>query len=65
MERKTRLITEEEYQVMLFKQSGIYMECKTTAITSFLSALCEDEDFDTEILDKLEEILQRQRDKKK
>lgn len=58
-------ITKEDYQVMQFKQSTTYLECKNTAITSFLSALCQDEEFDAETLDELEFILQAQRSKLK
>lgn len=58
-------ITKEDYQVMQFKQSTAYLECKNTAITSFLSALCQDEEFDAETLDELEFILQSHRSKLK
>lgn len=61
----TATITKEDYQVMQFKQSTAYLECKNTAITSFLSALCQDEEFDAETLDELEFILQSHRSKLK
>lgn len=57
--------TKNEYQVMQFKQSSAYQDCKGTAIANFMSAFCQDEELDTQTLDELEAILHAQRSKLK
>lgn len=54
-------VTQEEYQIMQFKQGTNYIKSKSSAITELVSALVEDEDIDSETLDRLEAILQERR----
>ncbi|HAQ40097.1 MAG TPA: hypothetical protein DCM73_04195 [Clostridiales bacterium] len=58
-------ITQEEYQIMQFKQGTNYINSKSSAITGLISALVQDEDIDNETLDRLETILQERRNEKK
>ncbi len=58
-------ITQEEYQIMQFKQGTNYIKSKSSAIAGLVSALVEDEDIDSETLDRLEAILQERRSGKK
>lgn len=58
-------VTQEEYQIMQFKQGSNYIKSKSSAIASLVSTLVEDEDIDNETLDRLEAILQERRSGKK
>lgn len=54
-------VTQEEYQIMQYKQGANYLKSKSSAIAGLVSALVQDEDIDSETLDRLEAILQERR----
>lgn len=58
-------ITQEEYQIMQFKQSTNYLKSKSSAIACLVSALIQDDEIDSETLERLEAILQARRSEKK
>ncbi len=58
-------VTQEEYQIMQFKQGANYLKSKSSAITGLVSSLIQDEDIDNETLDRLEAILQERKSDKK
>lgn len=58
-------VTPEEYQIMQFKQGANYLKSKSSAIASLVSTLIQDEDIDSDTLDRLEAILREQRSGKK
>ncbi|MEA5095294.1 MAG: BlaI/MecI/CopY family transcriptional regulator [Sedimentibacter saalensis] len=58
-------VTQEEYQIMQFKQGANYLKSKSSAITGLVSALVQNEDIDNDTLDRLEAILQTRRSEKK
>lgn len=58
-------VTQEEYQIMQFKQGANYLKSKSSAITGLVSSLIQDEDIDNETLDRLEAILQARKSDKK
>lgn len=58
-------VTQEEYQIMQFRQGSNYIKSKSSAITSLVSALVQDEDIDIETLDRLEAILKERKSDKK
>lgn len=58
-------VTQEEYQIMQFKQGTNYIKSKSSALAGLVSALVEDEDVDSETLDRLEAILRERRSEKK
>ena len=57
----TSAISPEEYHVMQFKQGANYLKSKSSAITSLISTLIQDEDIDDDTLDKLEKILRNRK----
>lgn len=58
-------VTPEEYQIMQFKQGANYIKSKSSAIAGLVSALVQDEDIDSETLDRLEDILKARKSDKK
>lgn len=58
-------VTQEEYQIMQFKQGANYLKSKSSAITGLVSALVQNEDIDSETLDKLEAILKERKSDRK
>lgn len=58
-------VTQEEYQIMQFKQGTNYIKSKSSAIAGLVSALVQDEDIDSETLDRLEDILKTRKSEKK
>lgn len=58
-------VTQEEYQIMQFKQGANYIKSKSSAIAGLVSALVQDEDIDSETLDRLEAILKERKSDKK
>ncbi|WP_019230551.1 BlaI/MecI/CopY family transcriptional regulator [Sedimentibacter sp. B4] len=58
-------VTQEEYQIMQFKQGANYLKSKSSAITGLVSALVQNEDIDNETLDKLEAILKERKSDRK
>jgi len=58
-------VTQEEYQIMQFKQGTNYIKSKSSAIAGLVSALVQDEDIDCETLDRLEDILKARKSDKK
>lgn len=58
-------VTPEEYQIMQFKQGANYLKSKSSAITGLVSALVQDEDIDSDTLDRLESILKERKSDKK
>lgn len=56
-------VSQEKYQVMQFTQSSQYAQSKPSAILNFVSCLLEDDEIENETLDKLEEILQKRKNK--
>lgn len=58
-------ITQEEYQIMQFKQGTNYSKSKSSALIGLVSALVQDEDIDRDTIERLEAILKEQKGDKK
>lgn len=58
-------VTQQEYQIMQFKKGANYLKSKSSAITGLVSALVQNEDIDSETLDKLEAILKERKSDRK
>ncbi len=58
-------ITQEEYQIIQFKENFRTFSTKPSAFVNFVSTLVQDEEIDDETLDRLEAILQAKRSNNK
>lgn len=54
-------ITEEEFQVMQFRNSAAYNQSKSSALVNFVSTLVQDEELDDQTLNQLKTLLDSKR----
>lgn len=60
------LITKDDYIVSTFdKIKTSYFDSKSSAVTSIFAALIQDEDINDELLDELQQMIERRKQKKK
>ncbi|MEY8236390.1 BlaI/MecI/CopY family transcriptional regulator [Lachnospiraceae bacterium 66-29] len=60
------LITKDDYIVSTFdKIKTSYSDSKSSAVTSIFAALIQDEDINDELLDELQQMIERRKQKKK